>query len=594
MENTVTNRPPRDYQIACINAVTRCINTGYHDLYYELPTGTGKTRIMTLLVEFYRHVGRVLVVAHRKELIEQTAASIRDDIPDIDCGIVMADKNETWADVVVGTWQSLTPLRLEAVLSPEIEDCPFSLILIDEAHHAIAGSAYERIIEQVRAHSPHVSVVGATATPFRSDSCKMQDVLPECAFTRSITEMQAASWLAPLRWQAIKLSMDFSRIDRSSVDGEADYNQEQLYEQISPQTAEIVAKTAPHFGNRPAMVFGVNVQHAHELSAAYNAAGITTMALSAQTNKTVRKDTLDAWMSGAIQCVVNVALFTEGFDFKPLAPNRNGLGVVVIARPTMSPSNYLQMIGRGTRLKPEFGDFKDCLVFDMASNANLLETKQITLPKVMPTQQDDVWEEAENAEWIDFDGEKEAELEKEEKPKPPTQLKINDPLTTSWLPWGHNLMNNCYYASLSFDSAAKQNEYALIIPSQRGDGLYRAFILTKNQEGWHEQDITARAKPLQQLMHHINHVIAKCGRKAFVHKDNRKRLQQPSPAQMNYLAGKAPKYYNLARQGNWNKGQVASIITWVVLMPIVKKLIVKERQNNVENLSNQAQTSSVA
>ena len=584
----VEKRPARDYQVACVDAASRCINTGYHDLYYALPTGTGKTRIMTMLVDLYRHAGRVLVLAHRKELIEQTAASIKDDIDGAFVGIVMAEKNETIAPIIVGTWQSLTPLRLEKVLTEHVT--PFSLILIDEAHHCIKDSAYERIIQQVRLHSPHVSVVGATATPFRSDKAMMQEILPECAFTRSITDMQKAGWLAPLQWKAIKLSMDFSKIKKSSIDGEADYNQQQLYETISPQTSEIVAKTAPHFGSRPVMVFAVNVPHAHELSEAYNAAGITTMALSAETNKIVRKDTLDAWKSGAIQCVCNVALFTEGFDYTPLAPNINGLGVVVIAAPTMSPSRYLQMVGRGTRLKPARGDFKDCLVFDVASNANLLETKQVVLPKMLPTLQEDVFEERPDDEFVPFDGEEEEE-EEEKKPKPPTELKINDPLTTSWLAWGYNLMNDVYYANLGFSEGI--NEYALIIPSQRKDGLYRAFILIKDKEGWHKQDVTERAKPLQQMMHHLNHIIAANGRKSFVHKDNPKRLEMPSQAQMNMLASKSPKYHKLAIQGNWNKGQVSSIITWIVLMPVCKKLVEKERQH-VENLSAQAQTSIVA
>lgn len=587
-------RPARDYQTACVNAVSHCINTGYHNLYYALPTGTGKTRIMTMLVELFMNRGRVLVIAHRKELIEQTAASIRDDIEGVDCGIVMASYDDHECHVVVGTWQSLTPLRLETVLSsgmlPGQVEPSFSLILIDEAHHCIPGSAYERIIQQVRAHSPHVSVVGATATPFRSDSCKMQDVLPECAFFRTITDMQKAKWLAPLKWQSVKLSFDLSKIKKSSVDGEADYNQEQLYETISPQTAEIVAKTAPHFGTRPVMVFGVNVQHATELSDAYNRAGICSMVLSAQTPKTIRKDTLEAWKSGAIQCVVNVALFTEGFDYTPLAPNRNGLGVVVIASPTMSPSRYLQMVGRGTRLKPQNGDFQDCLVFDVASNANLLETNQIVLPKLLPTMKEDVFDRPVD-EFVDFDAEEEEEEEK--KPKPPTELKINDPLTTSWLSWGHNIMNDVYYASLSFDSVAKTNEYLLIIPSQKKDGLYRAFVLMRDKEGWHKQNVTDRCKPLQQLMHHINHIIASNGRKSFVHKDNPKRLEMPSQAQMTMLASKSPKYHQLAVQGNWNKGQVSSIITWIVLMPVCKKLVVKERQD-AQNFSTQTQTSSVA
>src|SRR5712692_2519910 len=174
-------RPPRDYQLQAVESITRTINQGYRECYYALPTGVGKTRIMTMLIDIYRNQGRVLVIAHRKELIEQTAASIRDDIENIGVGIVMAEKNEIDKQVIVGTWQSLTPTRLEAVFSGALGHPleHFSLVLFDESHHAIAGSAYERIADQVRQHSSHVATVGCTATPFRSDKAKMQDVLPE-------------------------------------------------------------------------------------------------------------------------------------------------------------------------------------------------------------------------------------------------------------------------------------------------------------------------------------------------------------------------------------------------------------------------------
>lgn len=581
--SVTTKRPPRDYQEAAVNAVARTVNSGYRQLYYALPTGCGKTKVMTMLIALYMRAGRVLVIAHRKELIEQTAASIRDDIPGVDVGIVMGEQNETWADVIVATWQSLTPLRLEVVLqdeSPRELKPGFSLILFDESHHAIAGSAYERIMQQVQQHSPMVATVGCTATPFRSDKTSMQDVLPECAFLRTIPEMQKAGWLAPLYWKAIKLNMALPT-SYSSVDGEKDYNQEALYHELSPQTQEIVAKTAPHFGSRPAMVFAINIAHAEELSRAYNLAGITSMALSANIPKAIRKDTLDAWKSGAIQCVCNVALFTEGFDYTPLLPNRNGLGVVVIVAPTMSPSRYLQMVGRGTRLKPAQSDFTDCLVFDVGGNTNLLETKQITLPKVMPTLRENWITESgkpgDEDSWIAFDGKLEAEAEEEEKNKKPTLLRINDPMSTSWIAWGHNTMNDIYYTGLTSSADHRETTYAVIIPSQRKDGLYKAYVLTERGQSWSSQEIVERAKPLGELMHHVNHLVAQNGAKQLLDKRRPWRKQPATDKQIAMLADKSPKYYAMAKQGGWNKGEVASILNWVKLMPHLKKLVIAER-----------------
>lgn len=551
------------------------INSGYRQLYYALPTGVGKTRIITMLVDLYRHAGRVLIVAHRKELIEQTVASIREDIEGVDVGIVMAKQNEIDARIVVGTWQSLTPNRLEDVLQSTIAGqvyAPFSLVIFDESHHAIGGSAYERIMQQVQLHSPMVATVGCTATPFRSDKTSMQEVLPECAYLRTIPEMQKAGWLAPLHWKAIRLSMELPK-RYAVLDGETDYNQQDLYDKLAPQTQGIVEKTAPYFGTRPVMVFAVNVEHAERLSAAYNFEGVCSMALCAETSRVIRKDTLDAWKSGAIQCVVNVGLFTEGFDYTPMVPNRNGLGVVVIACPTMSPSRYLQMVGRGTRLKPTEGDFKDCIVLDIGGNANLLETKQIVLPKVFSSLQEDIFERGDDL--VKFDGRLEEELEEQEegKDKQPTILRINDPLSTSWIAWGYNRMNDIYWSGLMPDV------YAVIVPSQRKDGLYKAFILKCERGKWSRDELVARAKPLGELMHHINHVIAQAGARALLDKKRPWRKQQATAKQIALLAGLSPKYYAMAKKGGWNKGQVASILNWCKLVPQLKILVQEERKD---------------
>lgn len=560
-------REPRDYQIDCVKAVNRAVDAGFRDLYYTLPTGCGKTRIMTMLIEHFCEAGRVLVIAHRKELIEQTVGCIVDDLEGVNVGIVMGEQNDVAAQIIVGTWQSLSPLRLEAVLSWD-EVCSFSLIMIDESHHVIPGSAYERIIQMTRMHSPNVVVVGCTATPFRSDKKRMQDVLSECVYERSIPAMQQAGWLAPLRWRSVTVDIDLSDIQVVSIDGEKDYDQTELYKLVGSQTVDIVKKTALHFGSRPVLVFAVNVEHAHKLAVAYNEAGITTVALSAKTNKGVRASMLEAWRAGQIQAICNVVLLTEGFDYTPLPPNKNGLGVVVVAAPTMSSSRYLQMIGRGTRLKPAEGEFEDCLVIDLAGNANLLETKQIVLPKVLPSfKEKKVLEE-----------EEEEEEEKQVRPERPAVIRTHDPLAISWLSWGYSHANDIYYANLSsiVEQHYRTDTYAAIIPSQRGDGLFYAFVLTRRAGTWQEEEaFFDRAKPLNEVMHHINHVVSENGLRQLIDKGAKWRRQPATEAQLAYLGRIAPEYASVA--DDWTRGEISSFINWIMLKGQLKKLVYRIR-----------------
>lgn len=560
-------RPARDYQLACVQAT---LASPDRDKYYVLPTGTGKTRVLTLLIEQLMQAGRVLVVAHRKELIEQTAQSIREDIPSCDVGIVMAEKNETWCDVVVGTIQTLRGARLTRdVLSKQYlfaeTTKPFVAVLIDECHHVVPGSNYEWLIQAVREKYPDCQVIGCTATPYRSDKVTMQSILPTCTFYRSIADMQEKEWLCPLEWQSVQIPLMLDSLTVSSISGEKDYNADALYEQISPQTQYIVEQTAPHFGNRPAMVFSCNVAHAEELAVAYRSAGLKALSLNGEDHKTYRAEYLRLWKEGRIQVMCNCALFTEGFDYTPLPPNKNGLGALVIAAPTMSPSKYLQMLGRGTRLKPAGGDFQDCKVFDVAQNANLLETRQITLPKVMPYQVTDLDELIKQKQPIRFG-------DKAEKQRQVKLIKLQDFGSVSWAAWGYRPNGNVYYCSLGQDQKKKESSYALILPSGRGDGLFYGYILLEQRYEWSWHQLVERPKPLTELAHHFNHVLSIHGRKNLVSKEALWRSQPASPKSLAFLARKDEELGQLARDCFWTGEQVSFEISWLLIRSQVSRL----------------------
>lgn len=169
----------------------------------------------------------------------------------------MQGHRELSVPVVVATTQSVTPANLRALL--EASEEPLATILIDEAHHAIAGSAYERIITEVEtaatATSP-VITVGYTATPYRSDKQSMLSLLPTCAFARDIPDMVRDGWLAPLTWEPVQIDIDLDEMKTTRQWGEPDYAEEELAHKLvnTSITNAIVQQIAPKIGQRPTLV----------------------------------------------------------------------------------------------------------------------------------------------------------------------------------------------------------------------------------------------------------------------------------------------------------------------------------------------------
>ncbi len=317
-------------------------------------TGTGKTTIFSEIARVWHADGRgrVLIVAHREELITQAARRVAQQTG-LKVGIEMADQRIDPLfppDVVVGTVQTLSKERRRSTLPPDF----FGLVIVDEAHHAVADT-YGSVIE----YFTSAKVLGVTATPDRGDGAGMRKVFDSVAFVYEIRDAIEQGYLCRITQQAVRIDgLDFSRCRTTAGDlNEGDLNEVMMDEEMLLGVAQATVDRA---GPRPTMLFGVTVAHAHALAERIN--GLrpgSARALDGSTDRDVRRDTLAAFSRHEFQFLCNCALFTEGFD-------EPSISCVAVARPTKSRGFYTQMVGRGTRLFPGKDNL---LILDFQGNA---------------------------------------------------------------------------------------------------------------------------------------------------------------------------------------------------------------------------------
>jgi superfamily II DNA or RNA helicase len=364
----------RPYQRLVLYHLRRSLEAEAWRQYVDLPTGTGKSTLAAAIAaqRLGQTQGRVLALVHRQDLALQLAETLRQE--ELEVGLVMEGSRMLTTPVVVATVQSLTSEATQDLVAANA--MPILTVLIDEVHHAVPGSAYERIlvaIEQAAGAEP-VAVIGLTATPYRNDEGSMLSLLPVCAFARTIPEMVQEGYLAPLTWKPVQLDLDLARVATTRETGERDYAGTALARHLLRETvtARLAEHTAALIGHRPTVVFAASVQHAAHLSAAFRACGFSTSVVSGRSGRKQRDELFARWKDGSIQVVCNCALLTEGYDFP-------GIAALVIARPTLSPGLYMQMLGRGMR-KAE--GKTDCLVIDVLGNQPD-PRRQVVLPHVV-------------------------------------------------------------------------------------------------------------------------------------------------------------------------------------------------------------------
>ena len=337
----------RDYQERAVDGTFAAWDEGRSALVV-LPTGCGKTIVFASVIQRLLADGgkkaRVLVLAHREELIAQAKDKIAAVVPSARIGIEMAElkANDFFGqppEVVVSSVQTQNsgkPPRMEKFAPKD-----FAAVIFDEAHHAIAKT-YRRVIDWFLKGNPACKLLGVTATPDRKDEAALGSVFERVACDYGIADAISDGWLVPIRQQLVSVeSLDYSGIRTCG----GDLNQKDLAEVMEQEEnlQRIAAPTLEIVGNRRAIVFAASVKQAERLAEILNrGSGKLADWISGETPKDVRRDKLERFKRGELRYMVNVGVLTEGFDDA-------GVDVVVMARPTKSRALYAQMAGLATR-----------------------------------------------------------------------------------------------------------------------------------------------------------------------------------------------------------------------------------------------------
>lgn len=355
----------RDYQREAVDEVLKDYRSGSNRLLIHLPTAAGKTLVMAALAKEFNR--RVLVLAHREELVAQAEEKFRFYWEEADIGICMAGRNNFDHQVVIGSVQSCyQPKRLRILQKQGIE-----LLMIDEAHHA-ASESYQKIIEALGfTKGAQKLLVGVTATPMRSDKKALGQTFDKLSYSRSISTMVKAGYLTPVVGRKVLTSFVLEKIKPRG--GDFALGDLAMAVNTPERNAFIAAKYKEHAGDRRGIAFCVDVQHCHDLTTAFLAQGLSAAAVWGDMASDERRAILAGLKSGDVQVVTSCGILTEGFD-------EPSLGCVAMARPTKSKGLYIQCVGRGLRLYPGKAN---CLVLDFTDGGHNLDST-ISLSSAIP------------------------------------------------------------------------------------------------------------------------------------------------------------------------------------------------------------------
>jgi superfamily II DNA or RNA helicase len=326
----------RPYQNKAIEAVEAEFAKGIRSTLIVLATGCGKTIVFSnLAAREVRNGGRVLILAHRGELLEQAIDKLY-KATGIRAGLEKADvTSDTDIDtppftVVVGSVQSMkSPKRLARFSRNE-----FSLIIIDECHHALTGT-YRAVID----YFSNAKLLGVTATPDRGDLRDLSEVFQTISFEYSIVEAIRDGYLSSINAQTIPLKIDLRGVAKQA----GDYQAAGLGAALIPYLHQICREIKQRCADRKTIVFTPLISISREMVEIFKAEGIENVR-EVNGESADRAETLEWFANAPKGCVLcNSMLLTEGYD-------EPSVDCIVILRATKVRALYVQMVGRGTRL----------------------------------------------------------------------------------------------------------------------------------------------------------------------------------------------------------------------------------------------------
>ena len=332
-----------DYQEDMKERIEKALRL-HRSVMAQMPTGTGKTYLLTAVIDSFvsnNPMEKVWIVAHRRELVSQIDETVR--------------KFHSYSASNTSTLLSSVKAVSIQWLSKhydEIEEEP-GMIVIDEAHHALAKT-YKEMWERF----PKANFLGLTATPCRLNGKGFTDLFDVLVQSWGVPEFISKGRLATYDFVSIKSDGVTQRLidslQKRGADG--DYQNKEMDMLLNKKPSiDRLYRSLEEFGkDRKGIVYAINISHAQKITKLYQEHGVKAIAIDSKTPAMERQQDIKAFKKGDIQVLVNVDIFSEGFDCPDVE-------FVQLARPTLSLAKYLQMVGRGLRVAK---GKKNCVIID--------------------------------------------------------------------------------------------------------------------------------------------------------------------------------------------------------------------------------------
>ena len=332
-----------DYQEDMKERIEKALRL-HRSVMAQMPTGTGKTYLLTAVIDSFvsnNPMEKVWIVAHRRELVSQIDETVR-------------KFHSFSASNTYSLLSSIKAMSIQWLMRhyDEIEEEP-GMIVIDEAHHALAKT-YKEMWERF----PNAKFLGLTATPCRLNGKGFTDLFDVLVQSWGVPEFISKGRLATYDFVSIKSDGVTQRLidslQKRGADGDYQNKEMDMLLNKKPSIERLYRSFEEYGKNRKGIVYAINISHAQKITKLYQEHGVKAIAIDSKTPATERQQDIEAFKKGDIQVLVNVDIFSEGFDCPDVE-------FVQLARPTLSLAKYLQMVGRGLRVAK---GKKNCVIID--------------------------------------------------------------------------------------------------------------------------------------------------------------------------------------------------------------------------------------
>ena len=332
-----------DYQEDMKERIEKALRL-HRSVMAQMPTGTGKTYLLTAVIDSFvsnNPKENVWIVAHRRELVSQIDETVR--------------KFHSYsASNTSSLLSSVKAMSIQWLMKHynEIEEEP-GMIVIDEAHHALAKT-YKEMWERF----PKAKFLGLTATPCRLNGKGFTDLFDVLVQSWAVPEFISKGRLATYDFVSIKSDGVTQRLidslQKRGADGDYQNKEMDMLLNKKPSIERLYRSLEEYAKDRKGIVYAINISHAQKITKLYQEHGVKAIAIDSKTPAMERQQDIEAFKKGDIQVLVNVDIFSEGFDCPDVE-------FVQLARPTLSLAKYLQMVGRGLRVAK---GKKNCVIID--------------------------------------------------------------------------------------------------------------------------------------------------------------------------------------------------------------------------------------